>query len=236
MNRYVILTAATLLALTGAGCSATPEQFTFDNTSEVKEETTMETSPQSDKVGQKIEVTPPADLLTERVETGSSSKVGPIAIMKTTFGDIKIQLFEEATPKTVENFITLAEQDFYDGTIFHRVIPDFMIQGGDPLTRESRDNVSLHGTGGPGYKFGDEINDHKNVRGAISMANSGPNTNGSQFFLITTASTPWLDGKHAVFGEVIEGLDILDRIEKVKTEGADHPVEDIEILDVEIER
>ena len=233
MNKYILLGFAAL-ALLGASCK--PETVNFDNSSQdLSKETSMEKAVlTSDKVGQTITVTPPDNLLTKRVETGSSSKKGPQVLVKTTHGDIKIQLFEEATPKTVENFLSLAKQDFYDGTIFHRVIPNFMLQGGDPKTREQRDERAVHGTGGPGYQFADEISNHKNVRGALSMANSGPNTNGSQFFLITTEATPWLDGKHAVFGEVIEGLDVVDKIEKVATDTRDHPLDDVEIIDIEI--
>ena len=233
MSKYILLGFATL-ALLGASCS--PETVKFDNSSkETSQETSMEKElPKSDKVGQVITATPPDNLLNERVETGSSSKEGPQVLVKTTLGDIKIQLFEKATPKTVENFLSLVKQDFYDGTIFHRIIPNFMLQGGDPKTREQRDQRTVHGTGGPGYQFADEISNHKNVRGALSMANSGPNTNGSQFFLITTEATPWLDGIHAVFGEVIEGLDVVDKIEKVSTDSRDHPIDDIEIIDIEI--
>lgn len=221
------------IALLGAGCNP-PAEYSYDNSKETPEQPTqVATKPSQSTM---TNVTPPEDLLTERTETGSSSKAGPIAIMKTNQGDIKIQLFEEATPKTVENFVTLAEQGFYNGTLFHRVIPDFMIQGGDPNTREMKDDWSTHGTGGPGYKFADEFNEHKNVRGMISMANAGPGTNGSQFFLITAEATPWLDGKHAVFGEIIEGMDTVDKIEATQTNGNDHPLEDMEILEVTIER
>jgi len=227
MNKYVLIGLATLVLL-GAACN--PETVNFDNSPPEKPmETTL---PKSDKVGNIVNVTAPADLLKTRVETGSSSKEGPKVLVKTTHGDLTIQLFAEATPKTVENFLFLAEQDFYDGTIFHRIIPNFMIQGGDPKTRELRDQKTVHGTGDPGYKFGDEISLHKNLRGSISMANSGPNTNGSQFFIITASATPHLDGIHAVFGEVVAGMDIIDKIEKVATDGRDHPIEDVEILDI----
>jgi cyclophilin family peptidyl-prolyl cis-trans isomerase len=244
MRKIPLFITISALILLGASCQ-TPEEYNFDNSSDMQNELNDSTNtndsmqdnlPKSDKVGQKIEITEPEGLQQTRTENNSTSKEGPIAVMKTTFGDIRIQLFEEATPNTVKNFVSLAEQDFYDGTIFHRVIPDFMIQGGDPLTREMRDTPSAHGTGGPGYSFGDEINGHKNVRGMISMANAGPNTNGSQFFLITTEATPWLDGTHAVFGEVIEGMDIVDRIEGIETDSRDHPVQDVEILDIVIER
>ena len=124
--------------------------------------------------------------------------------MTTNHGDIVLELFDEDAPKTVGNFRRLAEDGFYDGLIFHRVIPDFMIQGGCPEGT---------GTGGPGYTFEDEFNDHKVVRGALAMANAGPNTNGSQFFIVTTEAAPWLDGKHTVFGEVTDGMDVVDKIE-----------------------
>src|SRR5215813_1983455 len=130
------------------------------------------------------------------------------AVMQTNEGPITLELFDEDAPKTVGNFKQLAGQGFYDGLIFHRVIPDFMIQGGCPQGT---------GTGGPGYTFEDEINDHKVVKGALAMANAGPNTNGSQFFIVTTDAAPWLDGKHTVFGEVRDGQDVVDRIEGTDT-------------------
>jgi cyclophilin family peptidyl-prolyl cis-trans isomerase len=142
------------------------------------------------------------------------------AVMKTTEGDITIELFDEDAPKTVSNFKQLAGQGFYDGLIFHRVIPDFMIQGGCPQGT---------GTGGPGYTFEDEINQHKVVRGALAMANAGPNTNGSQFFIVTTEAAPWLDGKHTVFGEVTGGMDVVDRIGGTQTDSRDRPVDTIGI-------
>jgi len=142
------------------------------------------------------------------------------AVMKTTEGDITLRLFDEDAPKTVSNFKQLAGQGFYDGLIFHRVIPDFMIQGGCPQGT---------GTGGPGYTFEDEINQHKIVRGALAMANAGPDTNGSQFFIVTTAEAPWLDGKHTVFGEVADGMDVVDRIGGTQTDSRDRPVDAIGI-------
>jgi len=144
----------------------------------------------------------------------------------TSKGNFKIKLFTKDAPKTVNNFIVLARDKFYDGLIFHRVIKDFMIQGGDP---------NGDGTGDPGYKFADEINSHKLVRGALAMANSGPDTNGSQFFIVTKEATPWLDGKHTVFGEVVEGLDNVMKIEKVDVGKNDKPVEDVIIKSVTIE-
>src|SRR3712207_1103652 len=145
--------------------------------------------------------------------------------MRTTEGQIEIELFDEDAPKTVQNFKKLAGDGFYDGVIFHRVIKDFMIQGGDPTGT---------GTGGPGYTFEDEINPHKIVRGALAMANAGPNTNGSQFFIVTTPEAPWLDGKHTVFGRVTEGMDVVDKIEGTRTGPGDKPVEDISIQGVDL--
>jgi cyclophilin family peptidyl-prolyl cis-trans isomerase len=145
------------------------------------------------------------------------------ATMQTTEGPIVFELFDEDAPKTVANFRKLAGDGFYDGLTFHRVIPDFMIQGGCPQGT---------GTGGPGYTFEDEINPHKVVRGALAMANAGPNTNGSQFFIVTAAACPWLDGKHTVFGEVSEGMDVVDRLEAVSTDAGDRPTEPIGIESV----
>ena len=142
------------------------------------------------------------------------------ATMKTSQGDITIELFDEDAPKTVQNFKDLAGKGFYDGLSFHRIIKDFMIQGGDPQG---------NGTGGPGYTFEDEINQHKVVRGALAMANAGPNTNGSQFFLVTTEAAPWLDGKHTVFGQVTDGLEVLDKLEALPTDARDKPQGDAKI-------
>jgi peptidyl-prolyl cis-trans isomerase B (cyclophilin B) len=147
------------------------------------------------------------------------------ATMHTNAGAIEIEFFDDAAPKTVENFRKLAGDGYYDGLIFHRVIPDFMIQGGCPQGT---------GTGGPGYTFEDEFNQHKIVRGALAMANSGPNTNGSQFFIVTTDAAPWLDGKHTVFGQVTSGMEAVDAIEGTATGAGDRPVEDQRIERVEL--
>ncbi|MCU0680356.1 MAG: peptidylprolyl isomerase [Planctomycetes bacterium] len=133
---------------------------------------------------------------------------------------------------TVNNFFNLAQEGFYNGTKFHRVIKDFMIQGGDPNSKD--DDWSNDGMGGPGYKFGDEFNKHTLVRGSLAMANSGPNTNGSQFFIVTAESTPWLDGKHVNLGEVIEGMDVVDKIENMDTNENDHPLKDATINSIEL--
>jgi peptidyl-prolyl cis-trans isomerase B (cyclophilin B) len=148
------------------------------------------------------------------------------AKMNTTQGPIALELFDEDAPETVANFRKLAGDGFYDGIIFHRVIRDFMIQGGCPEGT---------GTGGPGYTFKDEINDHKIVRGALAMANAGPNTNGSQFFIVTTDSAPWLDGKHTVFGSVTEGMDTVDAIEGLEADGRDRPLEPPKIESIELD-
>jgi cyclophilin family peptidyl-prolyl cis-trans isomerase len=147
------------------------------------------------------------------------------ATMKTSKGTIELDLFDADAPKTVGNFTTLAQQGFYDGLIFHRVISGFMLQAGCPQGT---------GTGGPGYTFEDEINPHKIVRGALAMANAGPNTNGSQFFIVTADECPWLDGKHTVFGEVRSGLDVVDAIESSPTGAGDRPSTPIEIESVTI--
>jgi peptidyl-prolyl cis-trans isomerase B (cyclophilin B) len=147
------------------------------------------------------------------------------ATLHTNHGAIELELFEDEAPKTVENFRKLASEGFYDGVVFHRVIPDFMIQGGDP------DGT---GSGGPGYMFEDEFNDHPVVRGALAMANSGPNTNGSQFFIVTADACPWLDGKHTVFGQVTNGMDVVDTISQVNTNSADRPDEDVVIERIDL--
>src|SRR5216110_3982357 len=147
------------------------------------------------------------------------------ATLETNHGAIGIELFDADAPKTVENFLKLARDGFYDGVIFHRVIPDFMIQGGDPTGT---------GTGGPGYTFEDEFNDRRVERGALAMANAGPNTNGSQFFIVTTKEAPWLDGKHTVFGRVTEGMDVVDAIAQVDRDAQDRPRSEIRIERIEL--
>ena len=147
------------------------------------------------------------------------------ATLQTSEGAIELELYPDDAPKTVENFLKLARDGFYDGVIFHRVIPDFMIQGGDPTGT---------GTGGPGYQFEDEFNEHRVERGALAMANAGPNTNGSQFFIVTAEATPWLDGKHTVFGRVTSGMDVADRISQVERDAGDRPRTPVTIDRVEL--
>jgi cyclophilin family peptidyl-prolyl cis-trans isomerase len=145
-----------------------------------------------------------------------------IVTLETSLGNIVIELLTDKAPKTVENFLRLAKNEFYDNTKFHRVIKGFMIQGGDPYTKG--DDASVYGTGGPGYKFADEKNDEPMVRGVLAMANSGPNTNGSQFFIVTASETPWLTGKHTIFGMVVSGMDVVDKIENSRTNENDLPI------------
>lgn len=147
------------------------------------------------------------------------------AIINTNFGAIKVKFYGDDSPMTVNNFLNLAQQGFYDGVIFHRIIKDFMIQGGDPTGT---------GRGGPGYVFTDEINDHKLVKGSLAMANAGPGTNGSQFFIVTATATPWLDGAHTNFGEVVDGLDTVEKIGNLETDGSDKPLQEIKIESIEL--
>jgi cyclophilin family peptidyl-prolyl cis-trans isomerase len=147
------------------------------------------------------------------------------ATLHTSEGAIELELYPDAAPKTVENFEKLSRDGFYEGVIFHRVIPDFMIQGGDPTGT---------GMGGPGYEFEDEINDHRVERGALAMANAGKNTNGSQFFIVTAEAAPWLDGLHTVFGRVTSGMDVVDRIAQVDRDANDRPRKPVTIDRVEL--
>ena len=147
------------------------------------------------------------------------------AKFSTNYGDFTITLYAKETPITVNNFVTLARNKFYDGLIFHRVIADFMIQGGDPKG---------NGTGGPGYSFQDETSPKKLVKGSLAMANAGPNTNGSQFFIVTASETPWLDGRHTNFGEVTSGLDVVEKIGQVETGANDKPTKDVIINSIQI--
>jgi peptidyl-prolyl cis-trans isomerase B (cyclophilin B) len=154
------------------------------------------------------------------------------AVLRTSLGDITIKFYAEASPNTVENFLKLAHGKFYDGTRFHRVIKGFMIQGGDPNSKDT--DWSNDGVGGPGYAFADEFNKHALVKGSLAMANAGPNTNGSQFFIVTAPATPWLDGHHTNFGEVTSGMDIVEAIESAKVNGNDHPLEDVTVKSIDL--
>ena len=147
------------------------------------------------------------------------------AVLHTSHGDVTLELFDADAPKTVENFKKLASEGFYEGLTFHRIIKDFMVQGGCPEDT---------GTGGPGYQFEDEFNDHKVVRGALAMANSGPNTNGSQFFIVTAEACPWLDGAHTVFGRITGGMDVVDAIERTPTDPGDRPLDEVRIESISV--
>lgn len=161
------------------------------------------------------------------------SKEYRYAILRTNLGEIKLAFYADESPATVNNFLNLAKDGFYNGTRFHRIIKDFMIQGGDPKSKDIAQK-NMWGTGDPGYKFNDEFNDNKLVRGSLAMANSGPNTNGSQFFIVTAESTPWLDGKHTNFGFVSEGIEVMEKIEASETDGRDCPLKDVIIESVEL--
>ena len=191
-----------------------------------------------DDLAQNEESAEPVDNPQDEDENISEDRTNKIVVIETSRGNIKLELFANDAPKTVENFVKLAGDNFYNGTKFHRVISDFMIQGGDPLSKD--DDPSNDGTGGPGYKFDDEmnpislglseatiknyeaggyvynynLNSHKMEVGVLAMANSGPNTNGSQFFIVTESSQSHLDGKHTVFGKVLEGMDVVRSIEQ----------------------
>lgn len=170
---------------------------------------------------------------TKTMETKTTTAVvTDTAVLKTSKGEITVELYGKDAPKTVENFLKLSKEGFYAGTRFHRVIKGFMIQGGDPLSKDDAQSARW-GTGGPGYQFADEFNANKLVKGTLAMANSGPNTNGSQFFIVTAMDTPWLDGKHTAFGKVVKGMEIVDAIETAQTGQGDRPVEAITIQSIE---
>ena len=167
----------------------------------------------------------------ENMDTTSTSG-GDIAILKTSLGDIEIELLSDEVPNTVANFVKLAGEGFYNGTKFHRVIKDFMIQGGDPNSKG--DDKSTYGFGDPGYKFADEPYTTKLVKGVVAMANSGPDTNGSQFFIITASETPWLQGKHTAFGKVISGMDVVEQIENTPVGQNDIPLTPVVVESIEL--
>jgi cyclophilin family peptidyl-prolyl cis-trans isomerase len=202
MNRGIVLLSALILVTSGCGAP--------DMAKDVPESASDNTQP--DLVMQQIDPT----TFEKLTETYSR------ATLHTTLGDIEVKFYGEESPITVSNFLNLVQRDFYNGTTFHRVIPDFMIQGGDQLSKD-RNRRQVHGTGSPGYTFEDEFNEHKLVQGSLAMANSGPHTNGSQFFIVTAEGTPWLDGKHTNFGYVTQGMDVVMRIQGVPADGRDNP-------------
>jgi cyclophilin family peptidyl-prolyl cis-trans isomerase len=224
---FLLLTALLLSACAGPAIDKRPEEK-IDNS---KQEETMKKE------------TPFAKRYLEQANHEDLAAEYKYALIKTSLGDIKVELFSDKSPVTVNNFLNLASQGFYKNTKFHRIIKDFMIQGGDPLTRD--DDPDNDGTGGPDYRFADEMNDIPLTRGNLAMANSGPNTNGSQFFIVTALATPWLDGKHTNFGKVVEGMEVVDKLESADTDRTtsrnpeasyhkDRPVEPIFLKDIEL--
>ncbi|MBU4217017.1 peptidylprolyl isomerase [Candidatus Parcubacteria bacterium] len=230
MKKYLLFIAIISLSLTGC----TTKSVETVNEGNVPDNTANQTSDLKNDATS-VEKTAQEDN-TSSMDNNNQEDLAAeyqFAVIKTSKGDIKVKFYGEDSPATVNNFLNLAKKGFYDGIKFHRVIKDFMIQSGDPLSKDDG-MKSRWGTGGPGYAFADEFNAHKLVKGSLAMANSGPNTNGSQFFIVTLDETPWLDGKHTNFGEVVEGMDVVMAIENSATEGPDRPVVDIAINGVEL--
>lgn len=229
------LLTLTMLSVLLVGCASNnPALTTTDNygTNESADQTKEQIKTDTDKqetIKQDKTMTNPDQATFEDL-----TKEYTQAVIKTNQGDITVEFYGADSPKTVNNFLNLAKLGFYDGTNFHRVIKDFMIQGGDPNSKS--DDWSTHGIGGPDYRFADEFNSHKLVKGSLAMANAGPNTNGSQFFIVTAAETPWLDGRHTNFGQVIAGMDVVDKIGLVATNQNDHPLENVTINSIELKK
>jgi len=223
MKKISSILAILFLSLAFSGCSPkeTPAPNNMDNNQSV--------SPTSSHLDVDSSATSSDRVLPGQKDLYQQYKE---AIIKTNYGDITVEFYGDDSPITVNNFMNLASTGFYNNIKFHRVINDFMIQGGDPNTKGS--DVSSYGTGGPGYKFDDEFNTHKLVRGSLAMANSGANTNGSQFFIVTKEATPWLDGKHTNFGRVISGMKVVDKIEGLNTNEAGLPTKDAIIKSIEL--
>lgn len=180
-----------------------------------------------------VDDTPARDNFKDVPPVTDSKAEQATVVLQTNKGDIALELFSERAPIAVANFLKLARENFYDGVKFHRVIPDFMIQTGDPNSKDN--DWSDDGTGGPGYTFADEVSPADQlVKGTVAMANSGPNTNGSQFFIVTAEATPWLNGKHTIFGRVTDGMDVVDAISVADRNAQDHPLEDVVIEDVAV--
>ncbi len=216
--KYVI--TLSVLLLLGAGCTQ-PESKSADTSApEITEETTMKSLEQAET----------ARTLANQKDLAAEYNA---AILHTNLGDITVAFYADESPKTVNNFLNLAEAGEYNGTKFHRVIKDFMIQGGDPLSKDDS-KQAMWGTGGPDYRFEDEFNDKPLVRGSLAMANAGPNTNGSQFFIVTAPQTPWLDGKHTNFGYVYDSMNVVEKIEGAQTAPGDRPLENIIVESVEL--
>lgn len=231
------------IVLVFSGCGGKPAETSQEDASNQQQDQTQSADYISGMLGVKNQAEKNIDDATQKENAKISEATGEnnvadsvdltkkysAAKIETNFGEIEVMFYTADAPLTVENFMKLASSQFYDGAKFHRVIKGFMIQGGDPNSKDNDWNDD--GQGGPGYSFKDEINARKLVRGSLAMANSGPNTNGSQFFIVTAASTPWLDGKHTNFGEVTKGMDVADKIENVAVNSpqANHPTEDVVI-------
>ncbi len=235
MKKIMLVTAIILIALSVSACTSKnnqPLQEEEINLEELlPEENNLVTEPETVTPEENTPVQETSIMKTPDQQDNLLNSYSQ-AVIKTNQGDITVKFYNSDSPVTVNNFLNLAQAGFFNGLKFHRVIKDFMIQGGDPLSRG--DDVSVYGTGGPGYQFTDEMNSHKLVVGSLAMANAGPNTNGSQFFVVTAPSTPWLDGKHTNFGEVVSGLEIVKRIENVATGVNDRPLEPVVINSVEL--
>ena len=201
MRRYTLVAVTLATATLAVGCSA-PRNATTQAVKTIQPDNAA---------------TPMANVN----PTPGTSQTLPRVTITTTMGEMVVELYAGDSPRTVKNFIQLAKSGFYDGTKFHRVIKGFMIQGGDPLSKEP--DVSRWGTGGPGYRFDDEFNAHPLVRGSLAMANNGADTNGSQFFIVTADATAWLDGKHTNFGRVVTGMEVAEAIESAATDEHDRP-------------
>ncbi len=221
LNKIIKNALPLLFIIILAGCTKAQNTYYYDDANGVQQEMTPETNAKLNA----MQV--PTQINQELVKEYSG------AVLVTSMGRIEVQLYADS-PVTVSNFLTLAQKGFYDGVSFHRVIKDFMIQGGDPNSKNA--DRSTHGQGGPGYQFSDEFNSHPLVTGSLAMANAGPDTNGSQFFIVTAQSTPWLDGKHTNFGQVVSGMDVVEKIQEVAVDANDHPVTDVKIESIELKK
>jgi len=254
MKKILFFSAIILVAFSVSACTSKTEPLSQDNSAPISASSTDQNSiDQNSNSADANSASAPASTSTASDINSNLAAIAPAqditnmpspdkqedltktysrAIIKTSEGNITVKFYATESPITVNNFLNLAKAGFYNGTKFHRVIKDFMIQGGDPLSKES--DTSAWGTGGPGYQFKDEFNSHKLVLGSLAMANSGPDTNGSQFFIVTIPETPWLDGHHTNFGQVASGMDVVKKIEATKTGDNDKPVQDIVINSIEL--
>ena len=224
--KFSIIILALIFVLTGCAVKSS-------NSSSVVGQTVQKTEvPLILPVEQTTEIKATTTNMSQNNQSENLAAIYKGAILKTNLGDIELAFYGAESPNTVSNFLKLSQSGFYNGTKFHRVIKDFMIQGGDPNSKD--DDWSNDGTGGPGYKFSDEFNQEKLVKGSVAMANSGPDTNGSQFFIVTAEATPWLDGHHTNFGYVVKGMDVVDRIENLPVNENDHPTTDATINSIEL--